>query len=208
MARQKLRKIGAPSAEDEPNALLKTASQVSLTQSYSIRDPPLPERVIPSLETCCCRIFAENLSSYFDRVDFESHNGRKLEAEEEVKKEKTRLTREQLLSLPDHLVSRLLNALRIAQPTKLIHPFIAAYFIRGTTIKFTSSMLGVNKKTIIDVGEIGPNLVALELSGLDWIKDKDFAVCIERCINLLSLNLRYASNSTATKSLNACQVVR
>jgi hypothetical protein len=104
--------------------------------------------------------------------------------------------------LPDHISSRLLQSLRLTHPGKLTHAFLVEYFLRGPSITFTSSMTGVSKQTIVAMSEIGPDLIELELSGLDWISDNDFALTIKRCKNLTSLNLRFFSFSHIWYSLH------
>jgi hypothetical protein len=185
MPRKQTGVVGSPSAADAPNALLKTANQGALTHSYSTRKSPIKEKHVPSLETLCCRVFSDRLTSFFSPLEIVDGVAQHREG-----RARTRRTRGQLLGLPDHLTARLLHQLRLNHPQRLTHAFLQEYFLRGTSIIFTAAMTGITKHTVATIGEIGPGVLELELSGIEWIGDKDFARAIKRCRNLTSLVLR------------------
>ena len=184
---RKTKGIGDPSDADAPNARLRAANQGASTQSYSLREPPVKDKTIPSLELLCCRVFADKLPSSFGSTEIVGGVAQHTSA---VSRGRTRRTRRQLLQLPDHLVPRLLQQLRAKYPSKLTNAFLVEYFLRGNSITFTSAMTGVSKLTLVAVGEMGAELTKLELNEIDWIMDIDFAVLIRRCTNLVSLNMR------------------
>jgi hypothetical protein len=188
VGKSKARQIGDPSQEDAPNARLKAVSQGISTISYSTRQAPDKEIIVPTLVTLCCRAFTSALEPLFgaavivNGVAQRSGNKRT-----ELLKKRTRA---QLLAMPPHLSSRLLNALRLTHPGKMTHTFLSEYFLCGTSIKFTGSMKGVTSHTIENLGPIADGLSDLELSGLEWIRDARFGELIVQCRNLVSLNLK------------------
>jgi len=181
--------FGAPSEADAPNARLKSVNEGALTVSYSTREAPGQKKVIPSIETSSCRVFANNLQKLFGTA--EVIEGVAQRPADRMTARLRRRTQAQLGMLPPHLSMKLLSVLQSIHPSKLTHAFLSEYFLNGTAIRFTAQMAGVNRFTLANVEKKAANdLTDLELSGLDWIEDEHFAHLIKHCKNLSSLNLK------------------
>ncbi|ETW87856.1 hypothetical protein HETIRDRAFT_413759 [Heterobasidion irregulare TC 32-1] len=79
--------------------------------------------------------------------------------------------------------------LRMTCPHFLSHDLVRETFLRGDTLKLTSS-LPVNKTTVGSVINMGSGLIHLELIGFDTILDQGFAAVVTHLTSLRVLNLR------------------
>ncbi|KAF8516132.1 RNI-like protein [Hysterangium stoloniferum] len=143
--------FGAPSADDQ-NPL---TSQLTAPSSTSLSTRTLPIRTVPALVTLCARVFVANLDILFEKHRDDTQYWLKL--------------------LPDAIVPRLFAMLSTSHPSKISHPFISTYFLRGDPITLSGNLPGVSSLTLQALGKMEYPLQSLQLTDLDKISDNTFA---------------------------------
>ncbi|KAG6901846.1 hypothetical protein C0995_007232 [Termitomyces sp. Mi166 len=177
--------FGAPSELDQPSSSQQDPS--SSVSSRRIIGPTTP----PALTTICARVFVANFL--------------------ELRKNEAVWNRvsQSLAAVPDILIPKVFTMLQNTYPTYLSHEFIVTYSFRGPAVMLRKDLLGVKKRTILDIGRFNPGVRQLELTGFDDITDSAFAQLfrtlsyLQGCTKVASESMQaVAQNSTDLQILN------
>ncbi|KAF8581648.1 hypothetical protein K439DRAFT_1513720 [Ramaria rubella] len=164
--------FGGSSVDDQDPLTTQLSAPTSTALSTRI---PTSSGVC-ALTTLCARVFVTNLEFLFQNRRDE--------------------TQQWLKILPDAIIPRLFSMLSASHPSRLSHPFISTFFLRGDPIVLTGTLPGVSPLTIKALSKVDSSLRALHLTELTKVSDDVVARLLSGFPALEILNLRSVSKSS------------